>query len=221
MADIFFDYDGTLHQSMLTYAPAFRSTMQWLSDRGYIPARSYSDSEISRWLGFNSNDMWSQFHPELAPEIREQARIRLGEDMARRIGNGEGALFPGTEDVLMKLKSEGHRLCFLSNCRRAYMERHTRVFGLERFFDFFFCCEDYDFIPKHEIFLKVAPKLRGPFVIIGDRSHDIEIAVKNGLPSIGCAYGYGVRGELSGADIIVSDICDIPAAVTVLLAERK
>lgn len=221
MADIIFDYDGTIHNSMLTYAPAFRDTMKWLSDSGYIAPKEYSDDEISRWLGFNSTDMWGQFHPELEASVREEARVYLGKNMAERVDNGEGALFEGAEDMLASLKAEGHTLIFLSNCRIHYMKRHKRVFGLGRFFDFFYCCEEYGFIPKFEIFRKFAPQHKGPFIVAGDRFHDIETATANGLMSIGCGYGYGSVDELSGADIIVGSIGDIPAAVHKLLAQKE
>ena len=46
----------------------------------------------------------------------------------------------------------------------------------------------------------------------------IETAEKNGLKSIGCGYGYGSPEELSAADIIVSDIMEIPDAVKKLLS---
>ena len=98
--NLIFDYDGTIHNSMKTYAPAFRGTMKWLSDNGYIEHKEYADSEISCWLGFNSTDMWGRFHPELAHDIKEKARKMLGEDMARRVENGEGALFEGVPEML-------------------------------------------------------------------------------------------------------------------------
>ena len=217
MANIIFDYDGTIHNSMLTYAPAFRDTMKWLSDCGYIPHREYSDEEISRWLGFNSTDMWGQFHPELSPEIREKARKMLGDDMARRVENGEGALFEGVEDMLSRLKAQGHTLIFLSNCRIAYMERHRKAFRLDRFFDFFYCCEEYDFLPKYQIFRVFSPLHEPPFIVIGDRFHDIETATENGLLSIGCAYGYGSMKELAAADVIAASPADIPEAVAALI----
>ncbi len=213
MANIIFDYDGTLHNSMLTYAPAFRDTMKWLSDNGFIADRVYPDKEISYWLGFNSTDMWGQFHPELDKEIREKARKMLGENMAERLDRGEGALFTGCEDMLGALKNAGHTLIFLSNCRVHYMERAKRLFHLEKWFSYFYCCEEYDFIPKHEIFRKFAPAHEGRFIVVGDRFHDIETAVQNGLKSIGCGYGYGSHEELSKADIIVERIEDIPQAV--------
>lgn len=218
MANLIFDYDGTIHESMRTYAPAFRDTMRWLADEGYIEPREYSDGEISQWLGFNSADMWGKFQPGLDPAIREEARIRLGNDMAERVENGEGALFSGAEKMLTELKENGHILIFLSNCRIHYMERHRRVFRLDRFFDYFYCCEEYDFIPKYQIFRLFSLQHTGQYIVIGDRFHDIETAAENGLKSIGCGYGYGMPEELTAADIIVSDISQIPGAVEKLLS---
>lgn len=217
MANLIFDYDGTLHQSMLTYAPAFRATCKMLADNGYMAEREFTDEEISYWLGFNSTDMWNNFLPDVPADVRENARIFLGQDMGQRVENGEGALYPHAEKVLAELKSQGHTLIFLSNCRVKYMERHSRVFGLQRFFDYFYCCEEFDFIPKYQIFRLFSLQHKGEFIVIGDRFHDIETAEKNGLKSIGCGYGYGKKGELSAADIIVDDITEIPQAVKNLL----
>lgn len=218
MANLIFDYDGTLHQSMLTYAPAFRVTCKMLADMGYMPEKEYTDEEISYWLGFNSTDMWNNFLPDVPVDIKEKARVFLGQDMGQRIENGEGALYPNAEKVLEELKVQGHTLIFLSNCRVKYMERHSRVFRLRRYFDYFYCCEEYDFIPKYQIFRLFSLQHKGEFVVIGDRFHDIETAEKNGLKSIGCGYGYGNPEELSVADIIVDDITEIPEAVKKLLA---
>ncbi len=217
MANLIFDYDGTLHQSMLTYAPAFRATCKMLADKGYMAEREFTDEEISYWLGFNSTDMWNNFLPDVPADVRENARIFLGQDMGQRVENGEGALYLHAEEVLAELKSQGHTLIFLSNCRVKYMERHSRVFELHRFFDYFYCCEEFDFIPKYQIFRLFSLQHKGEFIIIGDRFHDIETAEKNGLKSIGCGYGYGKKGELSSADIIVDDITEIPKAVKNLL----
>lgn len=218
MANLIFDYDGTLHQSMRTYAPAFRATCKMLADMGYMSEKEYTDDEISYWLGFNSTDMWNNFLPDVPADVKENARIFLGQDMGQRVENGEGALYPNAEKVLAELKAQGHTLIFLSNCRVKYMERHSRVFELHRFFDYFYCCEEFDFIPKYQIFRLFSLQHKGQFIVIGDRFHDIETAEKNGLKSIGCRYGYGSPEELSASDIIVDDITEIPEAVKKLLA---
>lgn len=211
MTNLIFDYDGTIHDTMKTYAPAFRNTCKWLYDNGYTSEiKEYSDKQISYWLGFNSTDMWQMFMPELPLGVRETARKILGKDMAERIDNGKGSLFDHAEETLASLKEKGYNLIFLSNCRVHYMERHKRVFGLDRFFNYFYCCEEFDFIPKYEIFPKIKGFHDGNFIVIGDRFHDIEMAVKNNLYSIGCAYGYGSPEELSAADTIINDIRQIP-----------
>ncbi len=221
MTNLIFDYDGTIHDTMKTYAPAFRNTCKWLSDNGYIRQEEYTDRQISCWLGFNSTDMWEQFQPELDCEIREKARIMLGKDMAERVENDEGSLFEHAEEIMSALKNQGYRLIFLSNCRIHYMERHKRIFGLDRFFDYFYCCEEFDFIPKYEIFRKIKSRHDGNFIVIGDRFHDIETAVKNNLKSVGCGYGYGSSDELAAADIIVDDIRSIPDAVKILSSKEN
>lgn len=68
-------------------------------------------------------------------------------------------------------------------------------------------------MPKYQIFRLFTPLHEGKYIVIGDRFHDIETAVKNGLSSIGCGYGYSDGSELLAADIIVNDITEIPAAV--------
>ena len=49
---IFFDFDGTLHDSMAIYGPAFRAAYAWLVKEGYKEPQEFSDSWISQWLGF-------------------------------------------------------------------------------------------------------------------------------------------------------------------------
>ncbi len=211
--NLIFDYDGTLNNCLKTYRPAFEKACQWLDDNGYLPLRHYSDKEISYWLGFTATEMWAAFQPTLPEKIREICKKIVGDEIDQQIQNGNAQLFEHTQEVLTELKQSGHTLIFLSNCQISYMEHHTASFGLDRFFDFFYCSEEFNGIPKYEIFRRFGSHHIGSYIVIGDRFHDIEIAVKNHLLSIGCAYGYGTKDELKACDLIVNNITEIPAAV--------
>lgn len=217
MTNLIFDYDGTIHNCLKIYAPSFRKACEYLEQNGKIEKKSYTDKEISYWLGFSGDDMWRMFQPNLEQEWREKGRSIIGEEMAMHLDNGDACLFDNAESVLAELKSNGYNLIFLSNCRVRYQQRHTAKFGLDRFFDYFYCAESYDFIPKYEIFRQFKDNHKGDFIVIGDRFHDMETAVKNNLKSIGCAYGYGSPDELQTADIIINDISELPDAVKKLV----
>jgi phosphoglycolate phosphatase len=61
--------------------------------------------------------------------------------------------------------------------------------------------------------LGLAPGADAP--LVGDRSHDAEAARANGIPCVGVLWGIGDEAELraAGADPIVADPADLPAAV--------
>ena len=64
MINLIFDYDGTLHNSIKIYAPAFRSAYASLLERDLAVPKEFSDQEIAYWLGFTAEEMWRGFHPK-------------------------------------------------------------------------------------------------------------------------------------------------------------
>lgn len=216
MANLIFDYDGTIHNTLKIYEPSFRKAYEYLVSTGKAEPREIPVNEISCWLGFSGAEMWKRFQPNLEQEYREKARQIIGDEMVCRLESGEGELFEGTKEVLRQLKADGHRIIFLSNCRIKYQQMHTKVFGLDEFFDDFYPAERYDFIPKCDIFPLFRDKYDGEYIMIGDRFHDMEVATKNNLKFIGCAYGYGSEGELDHADAIVDDIRELPQIIDLL-----
>lgn len=210
---IIFDYDGTLHDTMHIYGNAFRRTYKVIADRGAAPKRKFTDREISIWLGYNSREMWEAFMPSLSADLKEKASRNIGRLMAEQIERKEAHLYPGALLVLQKLKAEGYGLVFLSNCKEDYMRAHRDLFHLDNYFDGFYCCETFDFIPKKEIFPVIAEKFPGSYMIVGDRFSDMEVAAAHNLLSIGCAYGFGEEEELKTADAIAEEVTQIPALV--------
>ena len=171
--------------------------------------REFKEEEISKFLGLSAKDMWNTFMPDLPKSEKEKCSSIIGESMIEYIDEGKAELYDGVIDVLNKLKELGYKLIFLSNCKVSYMKKHIETFNLDNFFIDFYCTEEFNFIPKYEIFEFIKEKYQGDFIIIGDRFVDIEIAKKHNLISIACSYGYGNDNELKGADYIIDNIKDI------------
>lgn len=206
---VFFDYDGTIHESIKIYAPAFRKAYEYLVENQYIEERQWSEKEISYWLGFSSKDMWKQFMPGLDEGIRDRASEIIGKEMLQQLSRGKAILYDGAMDVLKYLKDKGYKLVFISNCGIYYKEMARKSFNLDEYFEEMVCSEEYSYIPKYEILSKIKDNFNEDMVIIGDRIQDIEAGIKNNIVTIGCKYGYGNDKELAKADYIIESIIDI------------
>ena len=271
MRTVVFDYDGTLHETLRIYAPAFRENYAYMVSAGLLPAREITDGEIASWLGYTAGDMWREFAPGLTPEQALAAGRRVQEGMQRRIRDGTARLYPEVPEMMDRLKDEGYRLVFLSNCKTVYLEAHRKRFPLDRWFDAYYWAEAEDWRPKEDILRKiilesgeharqdglhepeagspglsaaaaVSPGLPGAvagstdypgseagspgleeknaaasfreaaagFAVVGDRFHDMQAAAVNGIPAIGCAYGYGTPQEFRTAAYVARSPADIP-----------
>lgn len=210
---LFFDYDGTLHDCIRIYAPAFRKVYREMVAAGIAQPRQFSAPELCRWLGLSVPDMWNSFMPDLAQTLKDHYSTRIGEEMLQLILDSSAALYPGTEKTLDTLRNHGYQMVFLSNCLHSYMEAHRRAFQLDRYFSAFFCAEDFPGNAKWEIYQAVRDQFPGRHVIIGDRKQDLECAQHFGLPFVGCRYGYSLPGELADATHLISQVTDLTAAI--------
>ncbi len=213
MTNLLFDFDGTLHDTIRIYAPAFQKAYDYLAAQRQAPPRSWREDEVSGWLGLSSKDMWNTFMPDLPQSEKEKCSGIIGAEMLAALKSGRARLYDGVPDMLRQLKQDGYNLIFLSNCKISYMQESIRQFTLYQYFSAFYCTEHYDFKQKPEIFRDIAANHKGAFVVIGDRHIDMQIAEENGLPAIGCRYGYGSVDELKSATVIVDSPRQIVEAV--------
>lgn len=213
MTNLIFDFDGTLHNTIKIYAPAFRRAYQYLVEQNLAPLRQWSETEIRQWIGYSSKDMWNKFMPELSAQQKEKCSRIIGCEMLSAFDSGLAQLFEGVPQMLAELKGQKYRLIFLSNCKTAYMEACQKAFSLATYFNDFYCTEQFGFAPKVEIYKDIADKYGNNNIIIGDRYADMEVAVLNKLPAIGCRYGYGNEQELKSAAIIIDAPYQIITAI--------
>lgn len=206
---IFLDYDGCLHNSLVIYAPAFRKAYEFLIDSGFAQQREWLDSEITPWLGYNSQEMWERFQPFLDTDVRMQCMSIVSKEMKRLIDIGMPELYPGALETLAALKDRDYHLVFISNCRTYYRDSHAQLFGLNNYFEEMACSEAYGYASKIEILRLIRTRFPERQVMVGDRQVDIDAGHANGLLTIGCRYGYAQAGELGTADLLIDDVREL------------
>ena len=213
MVNLLFDYDGTLHDSLRIYAPAVQAAWDRLADLGHAAPRTWEPEKLRRWIGLSPQEMWDRCLPALPQKEKAFSSRFVGEQMLALIQAGRAQLYPGVPQLLTALRREGFRLLLLSSCPRSYLHAHSRQFGLDAWFDGLYCGEEFLYRPKYEIVPELQIRHRGAFLVIGDRRQDVEAARKNGLPAVGCRYGYGGPGELDQADRIAEEPAQILSCI--------
>ncbi|MCY6960531.1 HAD family hydrolase [Clostridium brassicae] len=206
---VFFDYDGTIHNSMYIYKPALKKAYNYLIQEGVVEDRDLKDEEIKYWLGFNSIEMWKRFIPGLPEDIKTKAREIVGDEMKKSVKEQRAVLYEGALETLSYLKKRGYHLVFVSNCGQYYKDIHNEAFGLDKYFEELAYAEEYKFVPKYEYLKEVMKKYPKDMVMVGDRYHDIKAGKNNNIYTIGCDYGFATEGELKEADLIIWDIREI------------
>ena len=68
--------------------------------------------------------------------------------MVRQIAAGRAVLYPGARETMRTLAEQGFRLVFLEQPARKHIWSTSRLLWLDAYFDAFYCCETYCFIPK-------------------------------------------------------------------------
>jgi phosphoglycolate phosphatase len=206
MDTIFFDLDGTLTDPKPGITRSIRYALQKM-DQAEIPA----EDELTWCIG---------------PPLRASFVKMLGEDSADRavslyrerfsdIGLYENRVYDGIAEVLATLRASGHRLFVATSKAHIYADRIIDHFGLRPHFSYVFGAElDGTRADKSHLLeyaLKQTATDPANSLMIGDRSHDMVGAGKNGIKGIGVLYGYGSRDELIGAG--ARHLCATPAEI--------
>lgn len=123
--------------------------------------------------------------------------------------------FDGIPEMLQSLKDEGYGIAICSN---AFPEQIARVLHALKIKDYFdgIACLDWG-ENKVEVLKNLLAKLQPEAAcLVGDRKFDLEAARANGIPLIGCGYGYAPE-EIHEADVVVQHADEIMKATEKLL----
>ncbi|MBX9649382.1 MAG: HAD family hydrolase [Xanthobacteraceae bacterium] len=207
MDTIFFDLDGTLTDPKPGITRSIRYALQKL-DHAVVP----SEDELTWCIG---PPLRSSFVKILGGEHDADRAVSLYRERFSDIGLYENARYDGIVEVLTTLGNSGHRLFVATSKALVFADRIIDHFGLRPHFERVFGAElDGTRSDKGDLLayaLKEADVDPSKTLMVGDRSHDMVGAGKNGIKGIGVLYGYGSRDELIGAG--AKHVCATPAAI--------
>ena len=186
---IFFDWDGTLCDSMQLCIEENRNTLRLLG----LPDQP---DEVLRQCNGPTFEEAAPLIGIPAERMEEYCRVRLA--CALELVETVNRLFPGAKELLAALAPHAD-LCIVSNGTQAYLTRCMRHFGLEGVFRRIVWSHP-DRTKTQNLAGLIAELEPERAIMVGDRIGDIRAGKSNGLPTVAAAFGYGSDTEYAEAD---------------------
>jgi len=188
---IVFDWDGTLMDSAAAIVASIRAAAV---DLGVPPP----DSDRARHvIGLGLRDALRHAVPDLPEDRYGTMADRYRHHYLSR--DHELALFSGVTELVGELAAAGHRLGVATGKSRLGLERALRHSGLGRMFDATRCADECHSKPHPQMLEELMDEVGvrpETTLMIGDTSHDIEMARNAGVPALAVAYGAHPRPAL-------------------------
>lgn len=181
---VVFDWDGTLLDSAGAIVQAIQAACR---DIGHPPP---GDDQARHVIGLGLADAMRHAAPDLPPE-RYQAMVDryrfhyLGAD--HRL-----TLFEGIPELLAELQSAGHILAIATGKSRLGLERALDHSGLRALFQASRCADECHSKPHPQMLEELLDELAVAgerALMIGDTTHDLQMARNAGVAALAVAYG--------------------------------
>ena len=196
---IVFDWDGTLMDSTATIVKCIQAAAR---DLGLpIPNRKAA----SYVIGLGLQDAMQAAIPDLDPihypRMVERYRYHyLGKDH-------ELTLFDGVRDMLAELKQQGYFLAVATGKSRVGLNRALNAAKLLSAFDATRCADE-TFSKPHPAMLQELTRELGQdmkrTLMIGDTTHDLQMAINAGAGGVAVQYGAHSTSELTALNPLFS-----------------
>ena len=181
---IVFDWDGTLFDSAAVIAECIQQAARDMA----LPV---PDRETARHvIGLGLNDSLRHAMPALPPErYQEFLALYRGYFVERE---DSLSLFPGIAELLEELKQRGHRLAVATGKPRRGLDRALKASGIGALFAASRCGDEARPKPDPAMLLELMRELeieRKDGLMIGDTSHDLQMARSAGVDAVAVTYG--------------------------------
>ena len=181
---IVFDWDGTLFDSAAVIAECIQQAARDMALP--VPDRRTA----SHVIGLGLHDSLRHAMPSLPPERYADFLARYRSHYLER--EDSLALFEGIEGMLAALKARGHRLAVATGKPRRGLDRALASSRLGELFDASRCGDETRPKPDPLMLLELMEELalEAPdLLMVGDTSHDLEMARNAGVDALAVSYG--------------------------------
>ncbi len=181
---IVFDWDGTLMDSTHVIASSLQEACR---DVGVsVPA----DRDARFVIGLNLVDTFNH----VAPGLDEARRQRLAERYRHHFLSRENEmpLYDGVREMLDDLRGRGLRLAVATGKARRGLDRVLEITGLRNSFETTRCADEGFAKPHPDMLLTILDLTgveRRNAVMVGDTTHDLELAANAGVDAVSVSYG--------------------------------
>ena len=124
------------------------------------------------------------------------------------VGQFENFPYPGIQEVLAKLKEDGHKLYVATSKPEAMARNILQYFELDGYFEIICgAVSDAQRSTKEEVIEHLLTLLENKenLVMVGDTIFDVKGAAFHGVPCIAVTWGYGVVEEMKAAGARIVD----------------
>ncbi len=206
MTHYIFDMDGTLFQTNAVLAHALedvfhelRQTGRW---EGETPVALYQQI-----MGVSLPEVWQTLLPDFSAADQQAADQKFRNSLEQAVKAGHGRLYPGTVELLTRLKQAGHFVYIASNGWPSYLSAIVTTYGLEAYIDHVYSIEDIRSGDKSTLVREICKThYISSGYVVGDRLSDFKAAHANGLAAIGCQFDFAQEQELAVADRVVKEL---------------
>lgn len=188
---VVFDWDGTLLDSAGAIVNAIQASSRDLG----LPEPS--DARARHVIGLGLTDALRHAVPELKPERYHEMveRYRFHYLSA----DNQLMLFAGVREMLDRLQAAGHILTVATGKSRLGLERAFDHSGLRALFQASRCADECHSKPHPQMLEELMAEFgiaAESTVMIGDTSHDLQMADNAGVDSLAVTYGAHPHGHL-------------------------
>jgi phosphoglycolate phosphatase len=188
---IVFDWDGTLMDSAGTIVACIQAAAV---DMGLPPP---PEERARHVIGLGLGEALRYALPELAAERHAALADRYRHHYLSQ--DHELKLFDGAADMVRHLKSDGYLLAVATGKSRKGLDRALEVSGIGDCFHATRCADECHSKPHPQMLEELMDELAVPprlTLMIGDTTHDLQMAINAGVDALAVAHGAHDRGPL-------------------------